>query len=72
MLTTVPLFFSDSYSLVPKIDVCPKYFFRQKSQKAPKVICLIKNYFQLLDATPDWGPAKISPFGIKVKMQAKK
>ena len=68
-ITMVPLFFLILTRWYLRLS---KILFGQKFKKEAKVFCLIKNHFQLLDATSDWGPAKISPFGIKVKMQAKK
>ena len=37
-VTQVPLSFVNLYSLVPKIEICPKYFFGQKIPKAAIVV----------------------------------
>ena len=43
-IVIVPLFFLSSYLLVPKIEICLKYFLDKNAQKQPLCPCLLDSY----------------------------
>ena len=43
-ILVVPLFFLISYLLLPKIEICLKYFLDKNAQKQPLCPCLLDSY----------------------------